>query len=219
MRTRYQVFSRQSCQTSTGTYDGPVTLLERIFSPRWFMPTAIVVVRTFLKMFTGLKVSGLENVPETGAAVVACNHVSSWDPPVVGVAINRKLEFMAKKELFEKPFVAAVLRGLRAFPVDRERNDIGAIKEALRRLDARRVIGIFIQGTRSEGDAAALDGAAYLAQRAGAVVVPAAIWREGRAFHVRFGKAITPTGTDRADMKRLTSRLEIEIRALVPKPA
>jgi 1-acyl-sn-glycerol-3-phosphate acyltransferase len=193
-----------------------VTLLERIFAPRWFMPTAIVLVRTYLKVFTGLHVQGLENVPRTGSAVVACNHLSSWDPPVVGVAINRKLEFMAKKELFEKPFVAAVLRGLRAFPVDRQRNDIGAIKEALRRLKAGRVIGIFIQGTRNDGDAAALDGAAYLAQRAGAVVVPTAIWRQGRAFHVRFGEVITASGSDREDMKLLTSRLALEIKALVP---
>ncbi len=193
-----------------------MTLLERIFSPRWFMPTAIVLVRTYLKLFTGLRVQGLENVPKSGAAVVACNHVSAWDPPVVGVAIDRKLEFMAKKELFERPFVAAVLRGLRAFPVDRERNDIGAIKEALRRLKAGRVIGIFIQGTRNEGDAAALDGAAYLAQRADAVVVPTAIWRQGRAFHVRFGEVISPSGSDREDMKLLTSRLAAEIKALVP---
>lgn len=196
-----------------------VTLLERIFSPRWFMPTAIVVVRTYLRIFMGLKVHGLENVPKSGAAVVACNHVSSWDPPVVGVAINRKLEFMAKKELFEKPFVAAILRGLRAFPVDRGRNDIGAIKEALRRLEAGRVLGIFIQGTRNEGDAAALDGAAYLAHRSGAVVVPTAIWREGRTFHVRFGEVIAPRGTQKADMKQLTSRLESEIKALVPESA
>lgn len=196
-----------------------MTILERIFSPRWFMPTAIVVVRIYLKIFTGLKVQGLENVPKTGAAVVACNHVSAWDPPVVGVAINRKLEFMAKKELFEKPFLAAVLRGLRAFPVDRERNDISAIKEALRRLKAGRVIGIFIQGTRNEGDAAALDGAAYLAQRSGAVVIPTAIWREGRAFHVRFGEVVTPEGTQRDDVKRLTTTIESTIRALVREAA
>lgn len=183
------------------------------------MPTAIVVVRIYLKIFTGLKVQGLENVPKTGAAVVACNHVSAWDPPVVGVAINRKLEFMAKKELFEKPFLAAVLRGLRAFPVDRERNDISAIKEALRRLKAGRVIGIFIQGTRNEGDAAALDGAAYLAQRSGAVVIPTAIWREGRAFHVRFGEVVTPEGTQRDDVKRLTTTIESTIRALVREAA
>jgi len=151
--------------------------------------------------------------------VVACNHVSSWDPPVVGVSIDRKLEFMAKKELFAKPLSAAIMRGLRAFPVDREGQDIGAIKEALRRLKAGRAIGIFVQGTRNAGDAAALDGASYLAQRAGVPLVPAAIWREGRAFHVAFGPPILPTGRTREDATALTQQVVQEIGAMIPSAA
>lgn len=196
-----------------------VTLLERIFSPRWFMPTATVIVRTYLRLFPGLVVSGLENVPAEGAAVVASNHVSTWDPPVVGVSMKRKLEFMAKVELFEKPLFAAVLRGLRVFPVDRERNDIGAVKEALRRLREGRVIGIFIQGTRNAGDAAALDGAAYLAQTSGAPIVPTAIWREGKTFHVRFGEQLQPQGKGRESIKRLTAETASAIDQLLPESA
>jgi len=193
-----------------------VSFLERLFHPNWFMPTAIAVVRTFARLFYGLKVYGLENVPATGGAVVACNHVSTWDPPIVGVAINRKLEFMAKKELFEKPLLRAVMRGLRAFPVDREGQDIGAIKEALRRLKDGRVIGIFVQGTRNAGDAAALDGASFLAQRAAVPLVPTAIWREGRAFHVSFGPPLTPTGRTRDDARELTKDIMEKIGALLP---
>lgn len=196
-----------------------VTLLERIFSPRWFMPLAIFVVRCYLRLFTGFVVEGRENVPAEGAAVVASNHVSSWDPPVVGVATYRKLEFMAKAELFEKPFIAAVLRGLRAFPVDRERNDIGAVKEAVRRLREGRVIGIFIQGTRNAGDAAALDGAAYLAQATLSPIVPTAVWREGRAFHVRFGEPLRPSGKGRENMRALTAETASRIRSLLPDSA
>lgn len=183
------------------------------------MPTAIFLVRAYLRLFTGLVVSGVENVPDEGPTVVASNHVSSWDPPVVGVAIDRPLEFMAKAELFEKPFVAAVLRGLRAFPIARERNDIGAVKEAIRRLRAGRVVGVFIQGTRNAGDAAALDGAAYLAQTTGAVIVPTAIWREGRAFHVRFGEPLTPRGRDKESMRELTSVTALAIGSLLPENA
>lgn len=193
-----------------------MSFLERIFHPNWFMPTAIAVVRTFARIFYGLKVTGLENVPQTGGAVVACNHVSTWDPPIVGVAINRKLEFMAKKELFEKPLMRAVMRGLRAFPVDREGQDIGAIKEALRRLKAGRVIGIFVQGTRNAGDAAALDGASFLAQRGEVPLVPAAIWREGRAFHVAFGVPLIPSGRSRDDARELTSTVMQKIGDLLP---
>lgn len=192
-----------------------MTPLERLFHPNWFMPFAIFMVRMVARLFYGLHVTGLQHVPKEGGAVVACNHVSTWDPPIVGVSINRKLEFMAKKELFQRPLVAAVLRGLRAFPVDRDRQDIGAIKEALRRLQAGRVIGIFVQGTRNQGDAEALDGASYLAQRAGVPLVPAAIWREGRAFHVAFGPALTPTGRSRDDARHLTAQVMAEIRSLL----
>ncbi|MBX3144831.1 MAG: 1-acyl-sn-glycerol-3-phosphate acyltransferase [Trueperaceae bacterium] len=193
-----------------------MTLLERIFSPRWFMPTAIVLVRTFVSLFYGLSRRGLENVPLTGPLVVACNHISSWDPPVVGVAINRKLEFMAKRELFEKPFPAAALRGLRAFPIDRQSTDLGAIKEALRRLAQGRAIGVFIEGSRHAAAGTAFDGAAYLAARSGAKLLPAAIWREGRKFVVQFGEPIETTDSGRAQISSLTSALAAEIRSLLP---
>jgi len=192
-----------------------VSLLERLFSPRWFMPTATVLVRTFVRLVYGLRIDGRENVPR-GGAVVACNHFSAWDPPVVGVSYPGKLEFMAKKELFDKPFSRAVMRGLRAYPVDRERQDVGAIKESLRRLKADRAIGIFVQGTRSAGDAAALDGAAFLAQRARVPLIPAAIWRDGRRFHVRFGAPLQAGGSGRDDAKALTQEVMRKIDGLIP---
>lgn len=193
-----------------------MTLLERLFHPAWFMPFATMMVRAYVRLVYGLRVTGLENVPDEGGAVVACNHVSSWDPPVVGVSIDRKLEFMAKKELFEKPLLSALLRGLRAFPVDRDGQDIGAIKEALRRLGQGRMVGIFVQGTRNAGDAAALDGASYLAQRASVPVIPTAIWRQGRAFHVAFGEPIVPTGKSRDEARELTQTVMAKIGALLP---
>ncbi|MFO7543937.1 MAG: lysophospholipid acyltransferase family protein [Trueperaceae bacterium] len=192
-----------------------MSLLERLFSPRWFMPTATVIVRTFVRLFYGLRIDGRENVPP-GGAVVACNHFSSWDPPVVGVSYPGRLEFMAKKELFEKPLSRAVMRGLRAYPVDRERQDVGAIKESLRRLQANRSIGIFVQGTRSAGDTGALDGAAFLAQRGRVPLVPAAIWREGRSFHVRFGPPLQAEGSGRDDAKALTEAVMEKIDGLIP---
>jgi len=192
------------------------TLLERVFSPVWFMPFATWAVRFYARLFRDLRVTGLEHVPKTGGLVVACNHESSWDPPIVGVSFNRELEFMAKKELFEKPFPRAILRGLRVFPINRDAPDIGALKEALRRLEAGRAIGIFVQGTRNAGDAAALDGAAYLAQRAGVPVLPAAIWSEGRNFRVAFGPPLEAPGKSRADATLLTASIMREITALLP---
>lgn len=194
-----------------------VTLLERVFSPRWFQRFAILVFGAYARLFMGLRVIGGHNVPKDGPLVVACNHFSAWDPPIVGVAIPRGLDFMAKVELFESALNAAFLRGLGAFPVDRSRGDVGAIKEALRRLKRGRAVGVFIEGTRNPAGGAALDGAAFLAIAAGAPLCPAAVWREGRSFRVAFGEPIQPSGKGREAASRLTALTAGHIRDLLPE--
>ena len=124
---------------------------------------------------------------------------------------------MAKKELFEHWLPRRLFRAVRAFPVDRGVNDVGAVKEALRRLQNGHAIGIFFEGTRNvRGDAAARQGAAFLAQRSGAPLVPAAIWREGRAFRVAFGPPLRAGGRTREDAAALTAELELAVKALMP---
>ncbi len=196
-----------------------MTLLERVLSPRWVQRVAIVVFGAYARAFKGLRVAGADKVPLEGPLVVACNHFSAWDPPVVGVAIPRPLDFMAKTELFAKPLQAAFMRGLGAFPVDRSRGDVGAIKEALRRLKRGRAIGVFIEGTRNAGDAEALDGAAYLAIAAGAPMTPAAVWRDGNSFRVAFGEPIQPSGRGREAASALTALTAARIRELLPQNA
>src|SRR5690606_25559167 len=193
-----------------------VTLLERMFSPRYFQRLAIVVFGAYARLFRGLRVTGGELVPREGPLVVACNHFSSWDPPVVGVAIPRPLDFMAKVELFSSPLSSASLNAPGAFPADRSRNAVGPLKGALRRLRAGRAVGVFIQGTRNAGDAEALDGAAFLALSGGAPVTPAAVWLEGRSFRVAFGEPIRPTGKGREAAKAVTAETERRIRSLLP---
>jgi 1-acyl-sn-glycerol-3-phosphate acyltransferase len=155
-------------------------------------------------------------VPRTGGLVVASNHFSSLDPPVMGVSVPREVNFMAKKELFENRYLRALVLGLRAFPVDRSRSDLNAIRYALKRLNEGVAIGIFAQGTRNAGDVAALDGAAFLAIRAGVPLQPAAIWREGRRYHVRFGVPIQAVGRKRDEMKALTAELMARVNELLP---
>lgn len=193
-------------------------LLERLFSPSWLQRAAYVVFGAYARLFRGLRVTGAENVPREGPVVIACNHISAWDPPVVGSAGPRPLDFMAKVELFSTPLSAAFMRGLGAFPVDRSRSDVGAVKEAIRRLRAGRAVGVFIQGTRNAGDAAALDGAAYIALSSGAPIVPAAIWREGRSFRVAFGEPIQPVGKGREAATALTAETQRRIASLLPRP-
>jgi 1-acyl-sn-glycerol-3-phosphate acyltransferase len=164
----------------------------------------------------GLRVEGAAHVPREGGCIIASNHFSGWDPPVVGLATPRQLHFMAKRELFSSPFVSWVLRAVRAFPVDRSSNDIGAVKEALRRLQAGYAVGIFFEGTRHSDSKAVMGGAAFLAQRAAVPLVPAAIWRDGRRFRVVFGPPLTPTGTSREEAASLTADLARRVRAMLP---
>lgn len=188
---------------------------RRLLPP--FYAFAVVVVRLVVGLGYGLRVTGQEHVPRVGGCVVGVNHISAWDPPVLGIATPREIHVMAKKELFASWPMRRVLRGLRVFPVDREANDIGAIKEALRRLERGHAIGIFFEGTRNvTGDAAPQLGAAYLAQRAGVPLVPAAIWREGRAFRVAFGAPLSAQGRSRVALAETTDRLVAAVRALMP---
>ena len=196
-----------------------MTRLERWIDRSPFYWVAVAVFRAYVRVVFGLFVHDAAKVPRRGGLVVACNHLSAWDPPVVGVAVPREIHFMAKRELFARTGSRWLMRGLRAFPVDRSANDIGAVKHALRELSAGMAIGIFAQGTRNVGDKEALDGASFLAQRAGVLLQPAAVWREGRGFHVRFGDPIRPSGRGRADARELTAELMRRVNAMLPAPA
>jgi 1-acyl-sn-glycerol-3-phosphate acyltransferase len=185
--------------------------------PPPFYRLVAFLVRLFVRLVYGLRVTGTEHVPRTGACVVGANHVSAWDPPVVGLSVPREIHFMAKKELFERWLPRRLFRAVRAFPVDRGANDVGAVKEALRRLQNGHAIGVFFEGTRNvRGDAAAHLGAAFLAQRTGVPLVPAAIWREGRAFRVAFGPPLEAAGRTREEAAALTAELERAVKSLLP---
>lgn len=182
--------------------------------PVYFLARALFWV--FGKLVLWMHVRGHRRIPVEGGLIVAANHFSTLDPPVMGTSMRRPLHFLAKKELFARPFTNWLWRELAAFPVDRERSDMGAIKEALKRIKSGQVVGVFIQGTRNAGDADALHGAAFLAQRAGVPVVPAAIWRRGWRYAVKFGDPIVVEGKDREAMAAGTERVMTAIRELLP---
>lgn len=184
----------------------------------WFY---FLIKRSFLvfaTLFLGLRVYNSHKVPplSAGGVIVVSNHITTLDPPMMGAAVPREVNYMGKKELFENRYLRALVLGLRSYPVDRAGSSSGAIKESIRRLKAGRAIGIFIQGTRNSGDAAALEGAAFIAQRAGVPLQPAAIWKEGRNFRVSFGDLIIPEGKSREETAVLTQELMKRIGELLP---
>jgi 1-acyl-sn-glycerol-3-phosphate acyltransferase len=162
-------------------------------------------------VFFKLRVIGRENVPLTGGALLATNHQSYIDPPIVGVGLTRKIHFMARKSLFDRfaPFGWLISR-LNAFPVERDRGDVGAVREALRRLNSGAAIVVFPEGTRTlNGDIGSLKpGIFVIAGRAGVPIVPTVIdgafeswprWRKTPRPYpiiVAFGEPIVPERFD-----------------------
>lgn len=125
----------------------------------------------------GWRVTGREHIPRKGAAILASNHISYLDPPLLGSAIWRPAWFMAKAELFEKPALAWLCRGLHAYPIRRGAADRAALKQTLDFLAKGDMVAIFPEGTRSEtGELGPPElGVGMIALRSGAPVIPIAI--------------------------------------------
>ncbi|MFC3350916.1 lysophospholipid acyltransferase family protein [Streptomyces echinoruber] len=121
------------------------------------------------------RVLGAWRVPATGPAILAVNHSHNIDGPMVLSVAPRPVHFLIKKEAFVGP-LDPFLRGIGQLKVDRSTADRAAVTRALGVLERGGVLGIFPEGTRGEGDFAALRaGLAYFAVRSGAPVVPVAV--------------------------------------------
>jgi 1-acyl-sn-glycerol-3-phosphate acyltransferase len=141
-----------------------------------------IVFRTTIK--------GRDRIPRTGPLLIVCNHTSFADPPLLGVAIPRQVEFMAMAELFRRPFIAWVIRAIGTFPVDRSRVDHSAVREAIRRLRDGHCVALFPEGGIRSGENSVLGGQPQirpgvetLALLGGAVVMPVII-RDSRKPYV-----------------------------------
>ena len=157
------------------------------------------LLRIIFTITLRLRVEGTENIPKDGPLVIASNHLSLLDPPVLGTAATRKVHFMAKQELFV-PILGDIYRLLGAFPVRRGGADRAAIKHGIDILMNDQVLAIFPEGTRSKTGklGKAEPGALMMASKAQATIVPACVIgtdyrRHGRIWPkvtVRFGKPI-----------------------------
>ncbi len=171
---------------------------------------ARLILGAVVRLLFRVTIKGASNVPSEGPVVVCVNHIAWWDPVLVAIAVNRPVHFMAKKELFHYPVLSYLFRKVYAFPVNRGKPDLGAVKAALGILREGHVLGVFPEGTRQKdrerlGEMHA--GAALFALRTGAPVVPAAIrgtYRIGKPVVLVFGESLTlqaRTGKTSADME------------------
>lgn len=199
-----------------------------------FYRLTCITLNTFFKVFFGLKVIGRENIPVTGPVIVAANHVSYYDPAIVGITLGREVCFMAKAELFKIPVLTQAITALGAFPVARDRTDRKAIKHALSLLSEGKMVGIFPEGRRSHSgtiDDAEI-GIGFLARKSGAPVVPCALLGTYQAVKFRgifpvFNRFILKIGTPieyreggekdsaRDSMKQFTMEVMERVKSLI----
>lgn len=130
------------------------TSREQAFFNKWrryfqFLVTHIFYMIRF-KLVYRLKVEGMQNIPKDNLYIIAPNHLSTLDPPLVSGIFPRPVAYMAKKELFDNIFMRWFLNWLGAFAVDRENLSVSTIRTALTIRKTDWVFGIFPQGKRQQ---------------------------------------------------------------------
>ena len=133
---------------------------------------------------------GFENIPESGPFIIASNHKSLTDPPLVGSFIKRQVHFLAKRELFKNPLFGALIRSTNAHPIRRGAIDKAAIETIKDLLNEGQGVVIFPEGTRARG-VDFLDpkpGIGMIARQALVPVVPAYLHGTDRLSEVLRGK-------------------------------
>lgn len=163
-------------------------------------------------MSSRFSVSGLEHVPASGPAIIACTHSSPFDVPLLIRHVPRLLDFVSIVEVFQNPFVAWFYGNMNAFPLDRHRPDAPTVRTIFNRLDQGRVVAMFPEGAIRRGERSVIrtrsikPGVGRIASRANAPVVPAVVvnsfaytrcaaWLpvRGTRYAIAFGPPIQPS--------------------------
>ncbi len=140
-----------------------------------------LILRLLLGPFVRRHVFAVEHVPARGGCILAPNHISHFDPPLLGITLSRTIDWMAMRELFATSWSRRLFQLIGTFPVDREGLDRAAVKTALARLQSGRALGLFPEGGLRTGAESVLEGAplkpgaAALAQMAGVPIIPCVI--------------------------------------------
>ena len=187
-----------------------------------------VVVRVFFAIMLDVQTIGRQNVPETGSLIIASNHLSWTDVPLIPAFLKRRVVYMAKEETFMNKG-GWLVRFLGAFPVKRGEADRQSLRAAEEQLKAGRILSIFPEGTRSKihtlGQAHA--GLGMIALRSGAPVLPVAIYGSENALKkfrprvtIIFGEPMILTSkgkkVTREDIDQSTEQVMLRISSMLP---
>lgn len=199
---------------------------------RWRMPPGVPaphlwyrLMRRGLRMILGpgwgVRAYNRHFEPTSGSVVYISNHQSFMDPTLIGFALQRPLNYMARDSLFRIPLFGTLISWVYAFPVRRDSADLAAMKEAMRRLKAGGQLVVFAEGTRTRDGRIGpmLPGVAMLAQRSADWTVPVVIdgaheaWPRSQPFPnmgrivVQFGQPIPKAEARKYEAKELVDHV------------
>jgi 1-acyl-sn-glycerol-3-phosphate acyltransferase len=194
-----------------------------------FYAFATTTVRGVARLSSKVVITGLENLPATGGAIVTPNHLHYADPPVVSAFLSRKIHFMVKQEAWDEPIFGLLPKWFEAFPVRRGAIDQIAFRAALQILAEGRIVGIFPEGHRSKNGRlqSGRPGAIVLARRSGAPIVPVGIYGvrevmsfpgvlQRRSVHITIGEPFHPAEGRPGETPDATADLMNRIARLLP---
>lgn len=167
-------------------------------------------------------------MPRSGGVLLASNHQSFLDPAIIATCLGREVHFMARSSLFRVPGFGPLISSLKAFPVDRDRTDLRAIRSTVERLRGGAVVLVFPEGTRTRtGEVGRVKaGIGLLARRSGVPIVPVRItgafevWPRTRLFpglgtiDILFGPPFRPTDGDEEKLGDLLRSRVVELEHL-----
>jgi 1-acyl-sn-glycerol-3-phosphate acyltransferase len=152
-----------------------------------------IVLGTFFRTYCRSRYLNVERVPLTGGAILASNHASFMDPPLVASGVWRQMNFLARDTLFTVPVVGSILRSWEVVPVDREGGGPGGLKGIMDRLERGRAVVLFPEGTRTRDGqiGKARSGIGLVVIKSTAPVIPVRLFGTREAFG-RGAKFIKP---------------------------
>lgn len=176
------------------------------------------------RVLFGFSVTGRDMIPKSGAVIIASNHVSYCDPPVVGSGVPREVYFLAKEELFRNRAFGWLIKRYNAIPLRRSVGDVGALRRAVGLLRQGKAVLMFPEGTRSLSGRLLKPklGVGMIASLTATTVVPAyvtgtnrlgAVFLRKAKLRVRFGEPMDPGsfGDDGSDARQRYMRLTEEV--------
>lgn len=191
-----------------------------------FVSVIIAILKPFVKLICRVEIRGMENLPTSGGYVFCSNHISFMDPVFWIVFTKKRIQYMAKAELFKNKLFTWFFNKVGVFPVDRGGGSAGSVSHAIKLVEEGGILGIFPEGTRSKDNKPmrAKSGTAYIANATNADIVPAAVCVKSKVRPFRktiliIGKPIPHDeihfeGTDRKGLRTASTRIMEEITKL-----